>query len=120
MDIKRPRFSWLLRHKERDIVQKAYQIIVASSKELIDKNIGDVWDSGKVKTEDTFNTVYGGKPLKSFTRYYWKVRWWDNKGNVSEYSREAWFETAFLENEWTAKWIGEDNYTEKNFTPKNP
>lgn len=70
LDVKRPRFSWLLRHKERDIVQKAYQIIVASSKELIDKNIGDMWDSGKVESEDMFNIVYDGKLLKSFTRYY--------------------------------------------------
>lgn len=58
-----------------------------------------MWDSDKVESEGMFNMVYDGKPLKSFIRYYWKVRRWENKGNVSEYSREAWFETAFLENE---------------------
>jgi len=25
--------------------------------------------------------------LKSFTRYYWKVRWCNNEGNVSSYPR---------------------------------
>jgi len=115
IDIYKPRFSWVLRHKERDITQKAYQIIVATSKELIDKNLGDMWDSGKVESEETFNIVYDGKVLESFTRYYWKVRWWDNKGNVSEYSKPAWFETAFLKDEWTAKWIGGGQLYRKDF-----
>ncbi len=115
IDERNPRFSWFLEHKGRGIKQKAYQIIVASSKELIDKNIGDMWDTGKIESDETFNIVYNGKSLKSFTRYYWKVRWWDNKGNVSDYSKTAWFETAFLDNEWTAKWIGGGQLYRKSF-----
>ncbi|HSH19385.1 MAG TPA: sulfatase, partial [Draconibacterium sp.] len=42
----KPEFSWIV-PKEAGI-QKAYQVLVSSAKELIDKNIGDVWNSKQV------------------------------------------------------------------------
>ncbi|MEY4384857.1 MAG: hypothetical protein RLY20_140, partial [Verrucomicrobiota bacterium] len=42
-----PRLSWRLESPKRNAVQTAYQIVAASSRELLARNHGDLWDSGK-------------------------------------------------------------------------
>jgi alpha-L-rhamnosidase len=115
IDESRPRFSWTPIHSERGRRQKAYRIIVASSLENALRSIGDVWDSGIVESDE--NVVeYGGSPLKSFTRYFWRVKWWDDKGGESEWSDVAWFETAVMDlSEWRGKWIGGGQLLRREF-----
>jgi len=106
IDVLRPRFSWELRHAKRGSIQSAYQILVASTRENLLNDVGDVWDSGKVESSNSTNVEYDGKPLESKKTYYWKVRWWDDNGQVSPYSEVATFETGLLtEDDWKAKWI---------------
>ena len=81
-----PEFGWIVNDKRRGAVQSACQIIVASSKDLIDKNKGDMWDSGRVLSNHSVNVEYGGKTLKANRSYWWKVRTWDNSGTASPYS----------------------------------
>jgi alpha-L-rhamnosidase len=115
VDEPRPRFSWIPIHSERGRRQKAYRIIVASSLENALKGVGDVWDSGVVESDE--NVVeYNGSPLKSFTRYFWRVKWWDDKGRESAWSDVAWFETAVMDSsEWRGKWIGGGQLLRKEF-----
>ncbi len=106
IDTSIPRFSWNVSHTERGQKQTAYQIVVSSSRELPQRGIGDLWDSGEVTSESFVNQEYAGPPLASFSRYYWKVRWWDSRGEASPYSDTAEFETAMLErSDWKATWI---------------
>ncbi|MFX1442072.1 MAG: family 78 glycoside hydrolase catalytic domain [Promethearchaeota archaeon] len=115
IDTPYPRFSWLLQHEERIQKQIAYQILVSSKQELIQSDIGDLWDSGKIESENNVNIVYEGKELKSSTIYYWKVKWWDKNGNASEFSEIAKFETAILKlSDWKASWITREAFTDKN------
>ena len=56
IDVVKPRLSWLIedrdpRSKVRGIKQTAYQVLVASSEELLKKDKGNLWDSGKVEGE---------------------------------------------------------------------
>ncbi len=114
IDTSFPRFSWLLRHEERAQAQKAYQIIISSQKDYAESGNGDLWDTGKVNTENTVNIVYNGKSLENNTIYYWRVKWWDKNDNKSEYSEIAKFETAFLtESEWKANWITRRAFIDK-------
>lgn len=107
IDVLRPRFSWVLIHLERGHTQSAYQILVASTRESLLNDMGDIWDSGKVESGSSVNVPYEGKPLESKTIYHWKVRWWDDNGQVSPFSEIASFETGlFTQNGWAAKWIG--------------
>ena len=92
-----PKFSWLLEHSDRGETQKAYQIIVSSEVDRVDKGIGDIWDTGKVYSSESNNLTYEGLPLKSSTRYYWRVRWWDSQERVSPYSEISFFETPLVE-----------------------
>src|SRR4051812_1141322 len=49
----KPRLSWLLKADDpslRGQTQSAYQVLVASSREALDTDKGDLWDSGQVKS----------------------------------------------------------------------
>ncbi len=115
IDEPRPRFSWISLHSERGQWQKAYRVIVSSSYENALNGVGDVWDSGVVELDS--NVVeYSGPPLKSFTRYFWRVKWWDGSGRESEWSDVAWFETAILNSsEWRGVWIGGGQLLRREF-----
>lgn len=65
IDVLRPRLSWVLEHSERGHTQSAYQILVASSRENLLNDRGDIWDSGKVDSDRSVNVEYEGKPLES-------------------------------------------------------
>lgn len=107
IDIEAPAFSWHVQDLKYNAVQTAYQILVADSKALIDSDQGNIWDSGKIESDQSIWNVYQGSPLISCKKYYWKVRTWDKESNVSPFSNIATFETAFLaQNEWKARWIG--------------
>ncbi|KAG1649517.1 Arylsulfatase [Nymphon striatum] len=84
-----PQFGWLLADKV--VSQSAYQILVASSEEKIINNIGDVWDSEKIKSNDFSEIEHGEIPLKSDVTYYWKVRIWDQDNRLSRYSESQSF-----------------------------
>ena len=115
VDDPRPRLSWVCIHGERNQIQKAYRIIVASSMEKALNCVGDVWDSGVVESDSNI-VEYGGPPLKSFTRYYWRVKWWDGNGRESAWSDVAWFETGVMDSkEWRGYWIGGGQLLRKEF-----
>ncbi|MEH6307932.1 glycoside hydrolase family 78 protein [Olivibacter sp. CPCC 100613] len=98
-----PRFSWKIKTNGRDIRQTAYELRVASDESELKK--GSVWQSGKVATELSVLVPFGGGELKSKTRYFWQVRVWDNKGNISPWSEVNFWETALGTSDWKAKWI---------------
>ncbi len=89
IDTPQPRLSWVLDSKQRAEKQTAYQILAASSEALLKSDSGDLWDSGKVASDQTLHVVYAGKALGSCQRCYWKVRVWDKDGKASAYSRPA-------------------------------
>jgi alpha-L-rhamnosidase len=95
-DVPRPRFSWVPRTE-----QTAYQIVVASDPALLPDR-PDVWDSGVVRTDRSFDIRYAGPPLSSRTRYWWTVR----LSESSDWAPVSWWETALDQADWTARWIG--------------
>lgn len=102
---KNPLLSWQI-SSESPVVQSAYEIAVASRRELLEQHMYDMWDSGKVETSKSYGIVYDGKSLQSETRYFWMVRIWDRDGNVSEFSESSWFETGlFRKKEWKGEWL---------------
>jgi len=96
----KPRFGWKEVSDEKNQKQRAYQIVVSDSN-------GDVlWDSGRVRSDQSQGVVYAGHPLKYGQAFFWKVRVWDSQDNVTGWSDPATFSTAI--GEWHAKWIGHD------------
>ena len=76
LDNPKPLFSWQLQSQRRGLVQTAYQILVSSSEESLEKDRGDLWDSGRVDSDETANIAYDGSPLNSGLTFQWKVRSW--------------------------------------------
>lgn len=103
-----PGLSWRFTSSEKNQVQSAYEIVVGDSDEGTENGQGNLWRSGKVESGQNVNIPYGGKRLKAFTRYYWRVRVYDGNKEASSWSEPAWFETAMLEeSDWHSKWIGD-------------
>ena len=110
IDVVEPRLSWELRTantKARGLRQSAYQIQVASTSELLAEGKPDLWDSGKVASDETIGIDYAGKKLVSRDRCHWRVRVWDQDGRPSAWSEPALWTMGLLDSsDWQAKWIG--------------
>ncbi|MES2438298.1 MAG: family 78 glycoside hydrolase catalytic domain [Verrucomicrobiota bacterium] len=106
IEVTRPRLSWIVESFERGERQSAYQILAASSQELLAQDKGDLWDSGKVPGDATNQIVYNGSGLASRARCFWKVRSWDKDGEPSDWSKPASWTLGLLHpSDWSAKWI---------------
>lgn len=104
----KPRFTWTLASAERNQQQSAYELEVSDNPGNLQQGRADVWQSGKVASSQNSLVDYEGAPLRSFTRYFWRVRVYNQKGEASAWSKPAWFETAMLKKEdWKASWIGD-------------
>ena len=104
IDVPVPRFTWNINSKERDVYQKAYRIIVSSTKSDADSKKGNMWDSGNVESENTVNVEYQGQPLESNHMYFWRVCATIN--GKDEWSNTASFQVGFLnQSDWKANWI---------------
>ena len=90
----KPEFGWNVPVEAE--MQQAYQILVSSTSELSYQNIGDVWDSGQVRSSQSTNVELGGEPLKANSRYFWKVRIFDKDNRISDYSKPQEFVTGDL------------------------
>jgi hypothetical protein len=77
-----PTFSWVVAEGH----QAAFQLLVASRKELLMKDSADVWNSGRKNDNNSIAASYKGAALKPSTIYYWKVRTWGADGKASSYS----------------------------------
>ncbi|MDR0418836.1 MAG: alpha-L-rhamnosidase N-terminal domain-containing protein, partial [Prevotellaceae bacterium] len=108
VDTPNPRLSWEVASDERAVVQTFYQILVASSKDKLDNNEGDVWNSDKVSS-DISTLIPCAESLSGRQQCFWKVKVWTNKGE-SEWSDVATFSVGLLQpDDWSAKWIGLDS-----------
>lgn len=108
IDVADPDLSWTVVSGKRKQAQSAYELIVSDNIPDIANVTGNAWKTGKIISSQTLHVRYSGSPLKSFTRYYWRVKVYDKDGQSSPWSDIAWFETAMLsEKDWKASWIGD-------------
>ena len=99
IDTNEPRFSWQITSDKKDVKQTAYQIIVSGDK-------GEVWNTGKVSSDEQLWIRYQGEPLKSGTFCTWKVKVFTNKGET-EWTDGGRFSIGLLnESKWSGYWIG--------------
>jgi len=107
IDVVRPRLSWTLRSQQRGQEQAAYRILVSTTPERLAADQGDLWDSGRVASEQSVHVKYAGRPLRSRMRCYWKVKVWDRDGRASNWSEPAqWSMGLLAPDDWQAEWVG--------------
>lgn len=105
IDSPRPRLSWELESAERGQTQTAYAILVATTADLLESGQADLWDSGKIESDQSAHVVYAGAPLGSDVACIWKVRAWDRNGKPSEWSEAATWSMGVLSPDAWAQWI---------------
>ena len=109
IDVVRPRLSWQVVGVDpaaRQLKQVTYEIVVATSPELLTPELADLWNSGKCCDPETQLIEYQGKPLVDDVVCYWKVRVTDREGKLSAWSEPARWSMGPQADQWTAKWIG--------------
>ena len=107
IDVVQPRLSWRIASTRRNTTQAAYQLQVATSEASLTRGVNLLWDSGRVMSDTSVFVTFRGPPAVSRTRYYWRVRVWDNSGRESPWSAIEFWETGLLQPaDWTARWVG--------------
>ena len=111
IDSPNARLDWLLQPVDpaaHDLAQSAYEVVVASTPDLLAGDRGDLWDSGKVLSNQTAQVSYAGRPLASHAAVWWKVRVWDQAGAPSAWSPIGrWTMGVLNPADWSgARWIG--------------
>jgi alpha-L-rhamnosidase len=117
MDLK-PEFSWIV--PTRANFQSAYQILVSSSKDFLQNDYADIWDSKKIFSNSSVEIEFGGSDLVKNTSYFWKIRIWNDRNKPSEYSAiqsftigiPAGYETT--RNRFQTKLIGPEQFIKIN------
>ncbi len=102
-DLQNPSFGWVTACDAVNGCQSAYQLQIA-------KDAGfdaPILDTGRVSSGLSAG-VRVGFQCAPRTRYFWRVRVWDQDGTPSGWSDAAWFESAKCGEPWAAKWIGWD------------
>ncbi len=98
-----PRLSWRLdTDGRRGARQTAYRVLVSSRR----GSAADLWDSGKVPSDATGFIPYGGRPLASRGRAWWRVQAWDERGRRSESAAAFWEAGLLAPGDWSGAWIG--------------
>ena len=101
----RPRLSWIVASEQRGTEQSAYHVMAATTRERLDSEEPDLWDSGKSASSD-MHTRYAGKSLQSAQMVYWRVRVWNGHGQASAWSDTATWAMGLLGPlDWQAEWI---------------
>lgn len=103
LDTAQPRFGWQLQDNRQGAMQTAYQIEVYS---LNNGKKKLAWDSGKTASSQSQLVSYAGNTLAPVTKYVWRVKVWDEKGQPSGWGKESEFRLAPAAGFLNAEWIG--------------
>lgn len=121
IDFQSPRLSWVMKSESRGAAQTAYKIIAASDEKLLQSEKPDLWDSGKVDSDNSIQIEYEGKPLKTGMKVFWKVQVWDENGKALPWSQTAHWEMGLMNKaDWQAKWISSPAYNLEEWKLPSP
>lgn len=106
-----PKFSYQVMANKKNVMIEESQIQLC-------KNSGFcqdvVYDSGRVAADPSGFIEYKGEGLRSFEKYFFRIRVWDQEGEDSGWSKNSYFETAFVEDgKITAPFISTTDDKEK-------
>ena len=101
-----PRLSWIITADERNVMQTAYHILVASDPALLDEQHADLWNSEVTASDRSVWVPYGGKKLRSNQRCYWKVKVYTTQGESPWSETAEWGMGLLGESAWSGQWIG--------------
>ena len=106
IDAPEPHLSWQSDSSERNWKQAAYQVLVASSVDLLHAGRPDLWDSGKTESDESVGIAYKGPSLRVAQAILLGSSRLGCCRPYFESTEEAWWETGLLHpSDWKASWI---------------
>ncbi|NND31446.1 MAG: hypothetical protein HKN76_02565, partial [Saprospiraceae bacterium] len=75
-------FSWTCTNADTVF---GYRILLANDPDLLKKDVGDIWDSGRRFTRDTMMR-YDGPALPSGKKLWWKIKAWNQDNQESPFT----------------------------------
>lgn len=103
-----PRLSWEIESNRRGARQVAWRVRVASTTEKLAEDKGDLWDSGRVESNQTTHIAYAGRPLRSREVCHWCVEVEDEAGHHARSDSALWTMGLLEKSDWSASWIAAD------------
>jgi putative heme-binding domain-containing protein len=77
------RFSWQVSPDDK---VRSYQILVANNRDLLNKEVADIWDSGRRFTLES-SARYNGPALPAGKTVWWKAKFWNKANQASDYTK---------------------------------
>ncbi len=110
VDVVQPRFGWQVRSAAQGAAQGAYQIQVSTDSLDLLNGRDLFWDSRKQQSSRQQFIPLTVSGLRSATKYFWRVRVWDDKKQDYGWSPVAAFVTGLLKaSDWEdVKWIAHE------------
>lgn len=116
IDTPRPRLAWIISSDVPGERQTAYRVLAATTAERLARDEADLWDSGRVESNDSVGVVYRGDLLRSHGACHWKVKVWGRDGEPTAWSVPAtWSMGLLAAADWQARWIGLEQEIPKRF-----
>lgn len=116
-DFTKPLLSWRTEAEGQNRSQSAYQVQVSLGEGFEDL----LFDSGKLSSNRQTHELE--MHLMPLTRYFWRVKIWDEQEEDSDFSEPAFFETARYDTPWQADWIASSHplpQLKKQFSVSKP
>lgn len=105
-----PEFSWVMISDQKNVIQTSYCLQVGRDEEFQIL----VYDSGKVRSDQSAQIQPKEFSMESLTTYYVRVKVWNNLEEESDWSKIASFITALMDkNEWKAEFISAETEEDK-------
>ncbi|WP_339307536.1 family 78 glycoside hydrolase catalytic domain [Paenibacillus sp. FSL R5-0519] len=84
-------------------MQSAYQVQLSLTKDFD----GITWDSVEISSDQSIHVELNHFQPSPQTRYYYRIRAWDDAGSDSGWSETSYFEMGLMDlhNKWQADWI---------------
>ena len=100
-----PTFGWIPHDVDRDEIQTAYRILVASEPTDDPKSDAIVFDSGRVASSAEAFVKLSGFHVVPDHRYWWSVQTWDRAETAGDFAKPVSFDTVIDDADWHADWI---------------
>ncbi len=106
-----PPLNWILKSDKREVTQEAFQIQVAADRSFS----VPLCDTGRVPDHRSAQVDAPALELKSASRYYIRVKAWNNYGEESDWSAPVSFISGIIDNrEWKAAFITAETAADKD------
>lgn len=106
-----PSLSWRI-EGSGPLHQSAYRILVSSNPQMLARNRGDVWDSGRIEGASS-SVPFAGRKLRPAEQLFWKVQVIDSDGH-SVWSEPSQWEMGLLHpSDWSGVWLAVEDENER-------